>query len=126
MRLSDAKIVELYSEGKSCADIAKINNCSETFIYNKLKKLDTKIRGKSEANQVLPDFIFIILYNMGLSASQTGRLLGVNSSTVVKRLHTLNFPLRSRCVASRIRYTEKEFNRHFMVSEVLDKLMSLV
>lgn len=126
MSLSDTTLIELYSEGKSCADIARLNNCSETSIYNRLKSLGVTIRSRSEANQILPDFIFILLYNMGLSSSQIGRLLGVCPSAVTKRLHTLRFPLRSRGVALSIRYTEKEFKRHFMNIDVLSRLEQLI
>lgn len=126
MSLSDTTLIELYSEGKSCADIARLNNCSETSIYNRLKSLGVTIRSRSEANQILPDFIFILLYNMGLSSSQIGRLLGVCPSAVTKRLHTLRFPLRSRGVALSIRYTEQEFQTHFMNVDVLSQLEQLV
>jgi DNA-binding CsgD family transcriptional regulator len=125
MSLSDAKVIELYSQGESCAAVARFDGCSETSMYNRLKSLRVKMRSRSEANQIFPDFLFISLYNIGLSSSQVGRLLGVDSSTVTKRLHTLKFPLRSRCVASRIRYTEKEFKRYFMVSNIIDQLIEL-
>jgi len=125
MFLPDTKVVELYSDGKSCAEIARTGSCSETSIYNRLKSLGISMRSRSEANQIFPDFIFMVLYNVGLSASQIGRLLGVNSSTVTKRLHTIQFPLRSRNIASRIRYTEEEFKQYFMVPGVIDRLMQL-
>ncbi len=126
MSLPDAKVMELYSQGKSCAEVARYDQCSETTMYNRLKLLGITMRSRSKANQIFPDSIFISLYNMGLSTSQIGRLLGVDPSTVTKRLHTLHFPLRSRVVAFRIRYTEEEFKRYFMVPEVLNQLMELV
>ena len=122
----DCLPVQLYSDGESCAEIARLGNCSETSMYNRLKSLGVIMRSRSEANQIFPNSIFINLYNVGLSASQIGRLLGVDSSTVTKRLHTMLFPLRSRQVASRIRYTEEEFKRYFMVPGVIDQLMELV
>lgn len=125
MSLPDTKVIELYSQGNSCADIARSDRCSETSMYNRLKMLGVTIRSRSEANKIFPDFLFTSLYNLGLSVSQVGRLLGVDSSTVTKRLHVLKFPLRSRCVAYRIRYTEKEFKRYFMVSSILDQLVKL-
>ncbi len=125
MHLSDVEIIELYSQGKSCADVAILDKCSETSMYDRLKSIGVTMRSRSEANQLFPDFIFISLYNIGLSSSQIGRLLGIDSSTVVKRLRTLHFPLRSRSVASRIRYTEGEFKQHFMVPKVIDQLMEL-
>lgn len=125
MSLSGSKIIDLYSQGNSCAEIARLDSCSETSTYNKLKSLGVVMRSRSEANQIFSDFIFIVLYNVGLSVSQIGRLLGVDSSTVTKRLHTLKFPLRSRNVAYRIRYTEDEFKRYFMVSSFHNKLMEL-
>ncbi len=125
MSLPDTKVTELYSQGKSCAEVACLDGCSETSMYNRLKVLDVKIRSRSEANQIFPDFLFISLYNMGLSVSQTGRLLGVDSSTVTKRLHLLKFPLRSRGVAYRIRYTEDEFMKYFMVPGIIDQLIEL-
>ncbi len=126
MSSSDAVIKELYSQGKTCAEVARHDGCSETSIYKRLKSLGVAVRSRSEANQIFPDSVFILLYNVGLSSSQVGRLLGVDSSTVTKRLHTLRFPLRSRDVACRIRYTEEEFQKHFMVSEFVDQLMELV
>lgn len=125
MSLPDTKVRELYSQGYSCSDIARSDGCSETSMYNRLKSLGVTMRSRSEANQIFPDFLFTSLYNLGLSVSQVGRLLGVDSSTVTKRLHVLKFPLRSRRVASRIRYTEKEFMRYFMVPDILDQLMKL-
>ena len=125
MSLPDAKVTEFYEQGRSCADVARADGCSETAMYNRLKAIGVTIRSRSKANQIFPDSIFISLYNLGLSVSQIGRLLGVDSSTVTKRLHKLKFPLRSRGVASRIRYTEKEFQRHFMVSDIICELMDL-
>lgn len=125
MSLPDTKVIELYSKGQSCADIARLDGCSGTTMYNRLKFLDVPMRSRSEANQIFPDSMFISLYNMGLSSSQIGKLLGVDSSTVTKRLHKIKFPLRSRCVASRIRYTNEEFKRYFMVPDILNQLMEL-
>lgn len=126
MSLPDAKVTELYLQGKSCAEIAYLDSCSESSIYNRLRSLGITMRSRSEANQIFPDFVFITLYNLGLSSSQIGKLLGVDSSTVTKRLHTLKFPLRSRGVASRIRYTDEEFRQYFMVPNILDRLVTLV
>ncbi|RLC89095.1 MAG: hypothetical protein DRJ03_00635 [Chloroflexi bacterium] len=126
MSLPDTQVTQLYNQGKSCADVARLDGCSETAMYNRLKSLGVAIRSRSEANQIFPDSIFISLYNLGLSASQIGRLLGVDPSTVMKRLHTVKFPLRPRGVACRIRYSDKEFRRHFMVPDVLDRLMEMV
>lgn len=125
MSMLDTKVKELYTQGKSCAEIAILGDCSETHVYNRLRALEVTMRSRSKANQIFADSIFILLYNLGLSSSQVGRLLGVDSSTVTKRLHSLKFPLRSRHVACRIRYTEQEFKQHFMVPDVLDKLMEL-
>lgn len=126
MSLSDAKVVELYTKRCSCSDIAEIDECSVTSMYNRLKELGVTMRSRSSANKIFPDYVFVRLYNIGLSSSQTGRLLGVDASTVTKRLHSLDFPLRSRCVAARIRYTEEEFNHYFMTSDVLEQLTELV
>jgi len=125
MSLPDAKVTELYEQGGSCADVANLDGCSATAMYKRLRSLGVTMRSRSKANQIFPDSMFISLYNLGLSSSQIGRLLGVDSSTVIKRLHILKFPLRSRGVACRIRYSEKEFRRHFMVPGVLDQLMEL-
>lgn len=110
----DKQIVKMYDDGKSCASIASFNTCSESAVYSRLKSLGVVMRSRSKANQIFPDSIFISLYNIGLSSSQIGRLLGIDASTVTKRLHLLKFPLRSRGVACRIRYSEQEFQRHFM------------
>ena len=126
MALNDAEVKQEYLSGRSCAEVAGLDGCSETSMYNRMIDLGVTMRSRSEANQLFPNSVFILLYNLGLSTSQIGRLLGVNSSTVTKRLHLLKFPLRSRRVASLIRYTEEEFNRHFMVPDVLDQLTQLV
>lgn len=126
MALNDKEVMKTYSLGKSCVEVAELDGCSETSMYNRMMGLGVVMRSRSEANQLFPNSIFILLYNLGLSTSQIGRLLGVNSSTVTKRLHIMKFPLRSRRVASRIRYTEEEFNKHFMVPDILDQLTQLV
>jgi len=118
VNLSDDKISELYEDGLSCHAIAKIDKSSQTTIYNRLINIGVKIRSKSEANKIFPDIIFVRLYNLGLSSSQIGRLLGVDSSTVTKRLQSINYPLRSRTHALNIRYTEDEFKR-------IDKLLTV-
>jgi len=126
MALNDTEVKQEYLSGKSCAEVAELDGCSETSMYNRMIDLGVTMRSRSEANQLFPSSVFILLYNLGLSTSQIGRLLGVDSSTVTKRLHRLNFPLRPRRVASRIRYTEEEFNKHFMVPNILDQLTQLV
>lgn len=126
MALSDKEVVQTYSIGNSCAEVAELDGCSATSMYNRMTGLGVVMRSRSEANQLFPNSVFILLYNLGLSTSQIGKLLGVDSSTVTKRLHLLKFPLRSRRVASRIRYTEKEFNKYFMVPNILDQLTQLV
>lgn len=125
MSLPDAKVTELYRQGSSCAEVAISDGCSATAMYHRLKSLGIIMRSRSKANQIFPDLFFISLYNMGLSASQIGRVLGIDPSTVTKRLHTLKFPLRSRGVASRIRYTEREFKQYFMTPDIIDRLMEL-
>lgn len=124
--MSNKEINKLYAGGRSCADIATISKCSETTIYNKLKSLNTVFRSRSEANKVLPDFIFILLCNLGLSSSQVGKILGVNSSTVIKRLQSIDFPTRSRRLASKIKYTHNEFETHFMQSDIVNNLRLLI
>jgi DNA-binding CsgD family transcriptional regulator len=124
--MTDAQVAELYSSGNSCAEVARLDKCSETCMYNRLISLGVVLRSRSEANKIFPDTIFMILYNMGLSTSQVGRVLGINSSTVTKRLHSLHYPLRSRTLAQKIRYTEKEFKKYFMVPQLLDRLVEWV
>ena len=125
MSLPDATVTNLYSQGKSCAEAARLDGCSETAMYNRLKSLGVKMRSRSDANKLFNDKIFILLYNMGLSVSQIGRMLGVNASTVTKRLHTMKFPLRSRSVAFGIRYTEQEFVDKFMRADILEKISEI-
>jgi len=126
MSLQDQDIIDLYQDKfQSCAAIAIMDGCSETTMYHRLKNLGVKIRDRSEANKIFPDSIFIKLYNLGLSNSQVARLLGVNTSTVTKRLRHIHFPLRIRDVAVAIRYTEEEFRKFFMDSSFVAKLISL-
>jgi len=126
MALPDTQVTSLYLQGSSCAEIAGLDGCSETAMYNRLQSLGVEMRSRSEANKLFPDPVFVALYNLGLSSSQIGRLLGVDASTVTKRLHTIGFPLRSRRDASRIRYTEEEFKQHFMHKDAIDELMALM
>lgn len=127
MSLSNAQVRYLYThEGKSCAEIAQMAFCSETTIYNRLKDMGVKLRSRSAANKVFPDFIFIILYNLGLSSSQVGRLLGVHTSTVTKRLQSLRFPTRSQAVAISIGYSEEEFQQHFMTPSMINTIQAVV
>ena len=126
MPLPNAKIRDLYEKHmKSCAEIAIVDGRSETTIYNALKVLGVQMRSRSKANQIFPDFLFITLYNLGLSSSQIGRLLGIHTSTVSKRLHHLRFPLRSRDVAIDIRYSENEFKHYFMNPKFLNTLWQI-
>lgn len=112
MVLSNQEIIDLYTNHhKSCAEIAFLGHCSETTIYNSLKKSDVLLRDKSEANKKFPDLICVKLYNLGLSVSQIAKVLMVDPSTIVKRLRLLNFPLRSRKTAMSIRYNKNEFNK---------------
>jgi len=127
IHISDAQIQYFYEqERKSCAEIAQMALCSETTIYNKLKKMGVQFRSRSAANKVFPDFIFIILYNLGLSASQVGRLLGVHASTVTKRLQSISFPTRTQAVAVDIGYSEEEFQQHFMTPSVINAIQAVV
>ena len=122
--LSDEVMCGLYEDDhKSCAEIARICQCSETSIYNHLKSLGVVMRSRSEANKIFPDNTLIVLYNIGLSSSQIAKLLLIDPSTIIKRLHSLGFPLRSRSVASMIRYTDDEFEKHFLVPEVVNQLL---
>lgn len=114
MSLSRERIIALYIHGRqSCSQISKIDGRSETTIYNLIKDSGTNIRSRSEANQTFPDFVLISLYNLGLSCSQIGKLLEIHSTTIIKRLESIRFPLRSRHVASAIRYSNEEFERFF-------------
>jgi len=124
--LSNAEICALYHGGLSCQEISKTAQCSETTVYNILTLLGVKIRSRSEANKSFPDRVFVVLYNLGLSSSQIGQILGLDGSTVTKRLQSLDFPLRARGVAARIRYTNDEFRQYFLQPEIIDRLNSLI
>lgn len=109
------QIIDLYTNRKkSCAEIAEICGCSESKIYTLLSRSNIKMRSRSDANKIFEDRIFIVLYNLGLSSSQIGKILGVNSSTVRKRLKKNNFPLRNKKIAARIEYTDEELQRFFL------------
>lgn len=114
MFFSTEKIGVLYIHGRqSCAQISRADGRSETTIYNILKQRGTQMRSRSEANQAFPDFIFIGLYNIGLSCTQVGKLLDVHPTTVIKRFELKKFPLRGKEVASAIRYSNSEFKNFF-------------
>ena len=111
--LSD-KIVDLYCNQRlSCAAIAEQDGRSESTIYNVLLAKNVRCRDRSQANKLFSDQLFIKLYNLALSCSQIGRLLGVHPSTVIKRLRTCGFAMRNRNVAKAVRYTEQEFQKFF-------------
>lgn len=114
MQLSNEKIVYSYNIQKmSCSEIARKDGRSESTIYNILKDNGVRMRDRSEANQLFADDILIKLYNMGLSYSQIGELLGIHPSTVTKRFKTIGFPSRGKRLAAAIRYTNEEFRKHF-------------
>jgi len=127
MCLSYKDMRSLYENHKfSCASIAKLDGRSETTIYNILKCLNVKIRSRSEANQIFSDSVLINLYNMGLSYTQIAKLLGTHFSTISKRFRLLEFPARSKILASAIRYNDTEFKRYFYNKTILDDLTELV
>lgn len=124
MALSVDKINTLYIHGRhSCAEISEMDGRSETTIYHILKNSGIETRNRSEANQVFPDFVFVGLYNMGLSCSQMGKLLGVHPTTIIKRLNARNFPLRSKKLASAIHYSDQEFHDYFENQEIETDLL---
>lgn len=112
--LSTKKISDHYLNDKlSCAEIAEKDGRSETTIYKLLVKNKVQMRTKSEANQIFSDNVFIFLYNLGLSLTQVGSLLGINPTTISKRLSQIGFPTRIPCLAKSIKYTNEEFKRYF-------------
>jgi DNA-binding CsgD family transcriptional regulator len=124
MTLSTEKIAGLYIDGRqSCAEISKIDGRSETTIYNLLKEFGTNMRGRSEANQIFPNFVFISLYNLGLSCSQIGELLDIHPTTIIKRLKSINFPLRQRSVAAQIKYSSDEFREVFCSEDFMKHIL---
>ncbi len=120
--LSD-KIVDLYCNQKlSGAAIAEQDGRSESTIYNILRAKNIKCRNRSQANKIFSDRLFIKLYNLALSCSQIGRLLGVHPSTVIKRLRNCKFAIRDRHSAKAIRYTEQEFEEFFCNATFMDQV----
>lgn len=120
--LSD-KIVDLYCNQKlSCAAIAMQDGRSESTVYNILRAKNIKCRNRSQANKIFSDQLFIKLYNLALSCSQIGRLLGVHPSTIIKRLHSCRFAMRDRHNAKAIRYTEQEFQNLFCNTAFIDQI----
>lgn len=121
------EIIEFYINNKlSCAEIAKIDGRSESTIYKVLIENNIKLRNKSEANKIISDEKLIKLYNLGLSFSQIGKLLHIDSSTIAKRFKMLNFCVRPNDVAKSIRYTNEEFNRFFLNSKFINKILGIL
>jgi DNA-binding CsgD family transcriptional regulator len=119
------KICKAYTEESlSCRAIARNLNISEATVYYILKSNGIKLRDKSEANKIFPDRVLINLYNMALSAKQIGTILGIHPTTVTKRLSKLNFPVRSKEMAQRIKYTEEEFQKYFMNQDFILKIIN--
>jgi len=112
--LTDKRIIYLYVESKySCRDIAKIDSRSESTIYFILKNNKIVLRNKSEANKIFSDSMLIFLYNLGLSSPQISQILGIHSTTIIKRFKKINFSLRVRGNARAIGYTRQEFQKYF-------------
>jgi len=124
--LSD-KIIHLYINKKmSCAEIARLDGRSESTIYNVLKAKHIQLRSRSQANKTFPDRVLIKLYNIGLSCSQIGTLLGVHPSTVIKRFKKCNFPVRNTRMAISIKYSNQEFKKYFYNNKFMSKLRLFV
>lgn len=120
--LSD-EIVALYCNKRlSCAAIAERDSRSESTIYNILRRKGIRCRSRSQANKIFSDRLLIKLYNLGLSCSQIGRLLGIHPSTIIKRFNTCKFMMRKRNIANAIRYTEEEFQKHFYNKVLIDHI----
>jgi len=115
-----------YERGLSCTEIAGIVGSGGNPVYNHLTAAGTRMRSRSEVNQKLPDRIAKALYNLALSASQIGHLLGGHSTTVVKRLRRCSFPLRPAATALAVGYTPEEFERHSCTPTFLDDLSTLI
>ena len=113
--LEDKEIIHLYVyENRSCGDISLLDGRCESTIYKILLENNIKLRDRSKANKIVSDEILIKLYNLGLSLSQVGILVGVNPTTISKRFTLIDFPTRIPCQAKGVRYTKEEFKRFFM------------
>lgn len=122
MCLTSERICELYDRGYSVAGIAKMDGRSEGTVRNRLLDAGRHLRTRSEANQLFPTETAVRLYNLGLSVSQIGELLGVHSTTVVKRFQTIGFPLRPNEVAAGLGYSTEEMRTFFLTDVFLDVL----
>jgi len=113
--LRDTEIVRLYvGENRSCGDISLLDGRCESTIYKILLENNIKLRDRSEANKIVSDEMLIKLYNLGLSLTQVGILVGVNPTTISKRFTLIDFPTRPACQAKGVGYTKEEFKRFFM------------
>lgn len=110
----------------SCADIAKLDGRSEATIYKILKKNNQKMRTRSQANKIFPDWVLLRMHNLGLSNSQVAKILGISTSTVTKRFNKLGYPTRSKRVASAIKYSNDEFRKFFYNPTFLSKLETIL
>lgn len=124
MPLPDEQVCSLYTEKRSsCAKIAEIDGRSETTIYNILRSNGVQLRNRSIANSKCDTRIIVWLYNLALSVSQIGRLLGLHSTTVLKRLESIGFPLRPQSTAIAVGYSEREFHQFFEGNETFRTLL---
>jgi len=115
------RVCDLYiKEYLSCSDISSQLNICQATVYNILKNNNIILRDKSTANKIFSDDLLIKLYNIGLSCSQIGKVLGIHPSTVVKRFQKCDFPLRNKNLSHQIKYSEDEFNKYFMCSSFMD------
>ena len=111
--LDDQGIEGLYRRGLSCFAIAGVDGRSQSTIYKLLRSRGMVFRSRSQANTLVPIELLRRLYNLGLSTSQIGRLLGLHPTTVVKRFRAHAFPLRLSATAAAVGYSEAEFRRFF-------------
>lgn len=108
----------------TCAEIATLDGRSQSTIWKIVDKNNVS-RSRSEAIKIVPDLLFIQLYNIGLSQGQIATLLDIHQSTVAKRLSSCDFPTRPRDVAAKIAYTREEFKKYFLKSSFRKRLKSL-
>lgn len=121
--MTDKEIILSYiKDHKTIREISFIDGRSESTIYKILIENDVALRDKSEANKIISDKVLIKLYNLGLSFSQIGTLIGIDPTTVSKRFTSLGFSTRSSCVAKNIKYSDNEFKKYFCNKKFMSKI----
>ena len=105
------KMVDMYVNQKiNLTEIGKKLNIHRTTVCDKLIRLGVKIRAKGEAHTIELDIVKLedMYVNQKMSSTKIGEIMGVDASTIRKKLKILGIPRRSRSEVNALRNTQKK------------------